>query len=67
MQHMVCPHEAGVQLKRNSVLTPVGAALIGLSIGQAIELQTPGHQKRPLMFRTDEVLICATFRIMKLS
>ena len=30
------------------VLTPVGAALIGLSVGQAIEFHTPGHNKRSL-------------------
>jgi regulator of nucleoside diphosphate kinase len=30
------------------VLTPVGAALIGLSVGQVIEFQTPGHYTRSL-------------------
>ncbi len=45
---LVYPHEADITLKRVSVLTPVGAALIGLSIGQAIEFQTPGHTKRSL-------------------
>ncbi|MCP3395532.1 nucleoside diphosphate kinase regulator [Bradyrhizobium sp. CCGB12] len=45
---LVYPHEADITLKRVSVLTPVGAALIGLSIGQAIEFQTPGANKRSL-------------------
>jgi len=45
---LVYPHEADITLKRVSVLTPVGAALIGLSVGQAIEFQTPGHDKRSL-------------------
>src|SRR5690242_1222134 len=45
---LVYPHEADITLKRVSVLTPVGAALIGLSVGQAIEFQTPGHNKRCL-------------------
>jgi len=38
---LVYPHEADIALKRISVLTPVGAALIGLSVGQVIEFQTP--------------------------
>jgi regulator of nucleoside diphosphate kinase len=45
---LVYPHQADITLKRVSVLTPVGAALIGLSVGQAIEFQTPGHNKRSL-------------------
>jgi regulator of nucleoside diphosphate kinase len=45
---LVYPHEADITLRRVSVLTPVGAALIGLSVGQAIEFQTPGHGKRSL-------------------
>jgi len=45
---LVYPHEADITLKRVSVLTPVGAALIGLSVGQAIEFETPGHNKRSL-------------------
>ena len=45
---LVYPHEADIQLKRISVLTPVGAALIGLSVGQVIEFQTPGRQTRSL-------------------
>src|SRR4051812_1154794 len=45
---LVYRHEADITLRRVSVLTPVGAALIGLSVGQAIEFQTPGHNKRSL-------------------
>ena len=45
---VVYPHEADIALKRVSVLTPVGAALIGLSVGQHIEFRTPGHNKRSL-------------------
>jgi regulator of nucleoside diphosphate kinase len=45
---LVYPHEADITLKRVSVLTPVGAALIGLSVGQAIEFQTPSHNTRSL-------------------
>ena len=45
---LVYPHEADITLKRVSVLTPVGAALIGLTIGQTIDFQTPGNNKRSL-------------------
>jgi len=45
---LVYPHEAQIALSRLSVLTPVGAALIGLSVGQTIEFQTPAHQTRSL-------------------
>src|SRR5262249_31544763 len=45
---LVYPHEADIELNRISVLTPVGAALIGLSVGQSMEFQTPGHQTRSL-------------------
>jgi regulator of nucleoside diphosphate kinase len=45
---LVYPHEADITLSRISVLTPVGAALIGLSVGQSIEFQTPGNNKRSL-------------------
>ena len=45
---LVYPHEAQIALTRLSVLTPVGAALIGLSVGQTIEFQTPAHQTRSL-------------------
>ena len=45
---LVYPHEAQIALSRLSVLTSVGAALIGLSVGQTIEFQTPAHQTRSL-------------------
>jgi regulator of nucleoside diphosphate kinase len=45
---LVYPHEADIAQKRISVLTPVGAALIGLSVGQSIDFQTPGHQTHSL-------------------
>lgn len=45
---LVYPHEADITLRRISVLTPVGAALIGLSVGQTIKFKTPGHQTRSL-------------------
>ncbi|HMM88492.1 nucleoside diphosphate kinase regulator [Bradyrhizobium sp.] len=45
---LVYPHEADISHRRISVLTPVGAALIGMSVGQAIEFQTPGHVTRKL-------------------
>ena len=38
---LVYPDEADVDTGRISVLTPIGAALIGLSPGQAIAFQTP--------------------------
>ncbi|UGA41957.1 nucleoside diphosphate kinase regulator [Bradyrhizobium quebecense] len=43
---LVYPHEADIALRRISVLTPVGAALIGLSVGQTIDFKTPSHQTR---------------------
>jgi len=45
---LVYPHQAQIALKRLSVLTSVGAALIGLSVGQTIEFQTPAYQTRSL-------------------
>jgi regulator of nucleoside diphosphate kinase len=45
---LVYPHEADIDLNRISILTPVGAALIGLSVGQTIEFQTPTRDKRSL-------------------
>jgi regulator of nucleoside diphosphate kinase len=45
---LVYPHEADTSQHRISVLTPVGAALIGLSVGQAIEFQTPDQETRRL-------------------
>lgn len=45
---LVYPHEANIELNRISVLTPVGAALIGLSVGQGIEFQTPSSRTKKL-------------------
>ncbi|MCC6780044.1 MAG: nucleoside diphosphate kinase regulator [Hyphomicrobiales bacterium] len=45
---LVYPDRADVTLGRISVLTPVGAALIGLSEGQSIEWQTPAGERRSL-------------------
>lgn len=45
---LVYPHEANIELNRISILTPVGAALIGLSVGQRIEFETPDTRTRGL-------------------
>lgn len=45
---LVYPDEADIDLNRISVLSPVGAALIGLSVGQTIQFQTPIREKRSL-------------------
>ncbi|KYK47108.1 MULTISPECIES: nucleoside diphosphate kinase regulator [Bradyrhizobium] len=45
---LVYPHEADIELSRISILTPVGAALIGLSVGQSIEFETPDKRTRGL-------------------
>jgi regulator of nucleoside diphosphate kinase len=37
---LVYPHETEGEPSRLSVLTPVGIALIGLSVGQTIEFET---------------------------
>jgi regulator of nucleoside diphosphate kinase len=45
---LVYPDEANINLNRISILAPVGVALIGLSIGQTIEFQTPTRERRSL-------------------
>jgi regulator of nucleoside diphosphate kinase len=45
---LVYPHEADSAAGRISVLTPIGAALIGLRVGQSIEWQTPNGEWRTL-------------------
>lgn len=45
---LVYPDQADINLYRISVLAPVGVALIGLSVGQTIEFQTPTREKRSL-------------------
>lgn len=45
---LVYPHEANIERNRVSILTPVGAALIGLSAGQRIDFQAPGGEAKSL-------------------
>lgn len=45
---LVYPPEADVEAGRISVLTPIGAALIGLSVGQSISFETPSGERRSL-------------------
>lgn len=45
---LVYPEEAGQAPQNVSVLTPVGAALIGLSVSQSIEFRTPSGGWRSL-------------------
>lgn len=45
---LVYPTEADVDAGRISVLTPIGAALIGLSVGQSISFETPSGERRSL-------------------
>jgi regulator of nucleoside diphosphate kinase len=45
---LVFPEQADTSVGRISVLTPVGAALIGLSVGQSIEWQLPSGGWRSL-------------------
>lgn len=45
---LVYPNEANIDQGRISVVTPVGAALIGLSVGQSIEFSTPSGERRSL-------------------
>lgn len=45
---LVYPNSADIEEGRISVLTPIGAALIGLSAGQAISFETPSGELRSL-------------------
>ena len=45
---LVYPTAADVDAGRISVLTPIGAALIGLSAGQSITFETPSGEPRSL-------------------
>lgn len=45
---LVYPDTADIDAGRLSVLTPIGAALIGLSVGQSIEWETPAGGLRSL-------------------
>jgi len=42
---LVYPHEANADRGRTSVLAPVGAALLGLSVGSVIEWPVPGGRQ----------------------
>jgi regulator of nucleoside diphosphate kinase len=39
--HIVVPEDADIERRRISVLTPVGAALLGLTVGQKISWEMP--------------------------
>lgn len=45
---LVYPEDADVAAGKISILTPIGSALIGLSVGQTIEFQTPAGGWRSL-------------------
>jgi len=45
---LVYPKSANIEAGRISVLTPIGAALIGLAAGQAITFATPSGELRSL-------------------
>ncbi len=45
---LVYPEDADVGAGKISVLTPIGAALIGMSVGKSIEFQTPAGGWRSL-------------------
>ena len=45
---LVYPKSADIEAGRISVLTPIGAALIGLAAGQAISFPTPSGELRSL-------------------
>lgn len=45
---LVYPEEADMENGRLSVLTPVGAALIGLKVGQSIQWRTRSDEERTL-------------------
>jgi regulator of nucleoside diphosphate kinase len=45
---LVYPHDADIARRRVSVLTPVGAALLGLSVNQTISFRTRTVERREL-------------------
>jgi regulator of nucleoside diphosphate kinase len=45
---LVYPKDADIERGRISIVTPIGAALIGLSAGQAISFETPSGGLRSL-------------------
>jgi regulator of nucleoside diphosphate kinase len=52
---LVYPNEADIDANKISVLTPIGAALIGLSVSQSIEWQTQtGHWRSLTVLEVDQ-------------
>ncbi|HWO10539.1 MAG TPA: nucleoside diphosphate kinase regulator [Polyangiaceae bacterium] len=45
---LVYPHQSDVERGRISVLAPIGSALLGLAVGQAIDWPLPGGQVKRL-------------------
>jgi regulator of nucleoside diphosphate kinase len=45
---LVFPENAAIETQRVSVLTPIGVALIGLTVGQSIGWETPEGKAREL-------------------
>lgn len=52
---LVYPEDADLAKNRISVLTPVGAALIGLSVSQSIEWETLEGERRSLTVLASEI------------
>ena len=50
---LVFPDEADLASGKVSVMTPVGVALIGLSVGQSIEWRTPGGARSLTVLKVD--------------
>lgn len=46
--HIVAPEDADIERRKISVLTPVGAALLGLAVGQKISWEMPGKHSSVL-------------------
>ncbi|MEZ5567974.1 MAG: nucleoside diphosphate kinase regulator [Halioglobus sp.] len=45
---LVYPHEVGSEAENISILAPIGAALIGLRVGEEIEWPLPNNRRRRL-------------------
>ncbi len=45
---LVYPHEADIARKKVSILAPVGIALLGLSVGQAISYRVPDGREKTI-------------------
>ena len=46
--NLVYPHEADINRKKVSILAPVGIALLGLSVGQAISYRVPDGREKTI-------------------